>query len=143
MRINLFTLYSPFDTFIKELEEKQRRKLTKKALKSGVEANTEDLVVDENAELKDFDGVASIAAKSLRNVKLTRMERPAPPVVVEEEIEEEEPALFNRDLTNLKTVLEHADVVLQVLDCRDPMAFRSTKIEELSKRTILVLNKIG
>lgn len=106
----------------------------------------EAMEIDENAELKGFDGVASIAAKNLRNVKLTRMERKAPVVEVaeEEDEEEEEPALFNRDLPDLQSVLDHADVVLQVLDCRDPLAFRSSKIEDIaSKRIIFVLNKIG
>ncbi|KAF9028324.1 hypothetical protein BDZ89DRAFT_769840 [Hymenopellis radicata] len=125
------------------IEEKQRRKEAKKALKTGEPAQEMD--IDENTEIKDFDGVASIAAKALRNVKLTRMERKVTEVsVVEDEDEDLEPALFNRDLPNLKAVLDHADVVLEVLDCRDPPSFRSSKVEEIasSKPIIFVLNKI-
>ena len=48
-----------------------------------------------------------------------------------------------------KKVLEAADVILEVLDARDPIGCRSKQIEELimssgtSKKIILVLNKIG
>lgn len=48
-----------------------------------------------------------------------------------------------------KKVVEAADVILQVLDVRDPMGCRSKHIEELimnagsNKRIILILNKIG
>lgn len=46
-----------------------------------------------------------------------------------------------------KTVVEHADVILYVLDARDPEATRSKKVEEAvlqnpGKRLILVLNKV-
>ena len=55
--------------------------------------------------------------------------------------------LINRDLPNLKAVLEKADVVLELLDTRDPMAYRSQHIEalagELGKKVLLVLTKIG
>lgn len=46
-------------------------------------------------------------------------------------------------------VVESADVILQILDVRDPLGCRSTQIEEMilqaagNKRIILVLNKIG
>jgi hypothetical protein len=47
-----------------------------------------------------------------------------------------------------KKVVEEADVVLQVLDARDPLGCRSKAIEEAilnqgGKKIILVLNKIG
>jgi len=48
-----------------------------------------------------------------------------------------------------KKVVEQADVILQVLDVRDPLGCRSKQIEEMilnagaGKRIILVLNKIG
>ncbi len=79
------------------------------------------------------------------NAKATK--KPAPPRQVEEEEEEEEevPVLVNRDLPTLKSVLEHADVLLEVLDCRDPLAFRSSELEKLapSGRVVFLLNKIG
>lgn len=64
-----------------------------------------------------------------------------------EESEEEVPVLINRDLPTLQSVLEKADVVLEVVDARDPMGFRSEHVEQLSKdagkKVFLVLNKIG
>ena len=65
----------------------------------------------------------------------------------EEESEDEVPVLINRDLPSLRSVLEKADVVLEVVDARDPMMFRSEHVEQLAKDTgkkvLLVLNKIG
>ncbi|KAK0498306.1 P-loop containing nucleoside triphosphate hydrolase protein [Armillaria luteobubalina] len=115
------------------LEEKQQRKDAKKA----------KLVVTTTTEDDNLDAVASIAAKHLVNAKTTK--KPVPPRQVEEEEEEEVvPALVNKDLPTLKSVLEHADVLLQVLDCRDPLAFRSSELEKLapSKRVVFLLNKI-
>lgn len=63
------------------------------------------------------------------------------------EVEEEVPVLINRDLPTLQSVLEKADVVLEVIDARDPLAFRSEHVEQLvkdaGKKVLLVLNKIG
>lgn len=48
-----------------------------------------------------------------------------------------------------KKVLENADVVLEILDARDPLGTRTRHVEEmimdsgLNKKIILVLNKIG
>lgn len=57
------------------------------------------------------------------------------------------PVLINRDLPTLQSVLEKADVVLEVVDARDPLVFRSEHIEQLAKnaekKVLLVLNKIG
>ena len=47
---------------------------------------------------------------------------------------------------HFKKVVEAADVVLQILDARDPLGTRSKQIEEMilseNKRVILVLNKV-
>jgi nuclear GTP-binding protein len=63
------------------------------------------------------------------------------------EVEEEVPVLINRDLPTLQSVLEKADVVLEVIDARDPLAFRSEHLEQLAKdagkKLLFVLNKIG
>jgi len=50
-------------------------------------------------------------------------------------------------LRELKKVVEHADVVLHVLDARDPLGSRASQVEELvlrnsSKRMVFVLNKV-
>ena len=46
----------------------------------------------------------------------------------------------------LKRVIEASDVVIQVLDARDPMGCRSTEIEQealsQNKKVVLLLNKI-
>lgn len=93
-------------------------------------------------------GIESIAALSAKHIGNEL--KPRPKVAVEESEEEEEdevPVLVNRDLPNLKSVLEKADVVLEVLDARDPMAYRSKHVEELAlelgKKVLFVLNKIG
>ena len=118
-------------------ETKQRKKEAKKANQA---AEPEKMQVDE-------EDVSNLAAKPL-NVKLTKPAHKASQLVdlvqVESDEDEEEPALFNRDLTNLKAVLDHADVILHILYARDPLAFRSSQLEEIyGSRTILVLNKIG
>ncbi|KAJ7781657.1 GTP-binding protein [Mycena metata] len=131
-------------------EEKQRRKdqkKTKKNADSDVEDEDEDVADagsdNENAgdevfaEVKalglaqGFDGIASLSAKRL-NAKLKPREVPVE--VVEEELEE-------------TAVLDEADVVIEVLDARDPLPFRSAHLEELAgakagQRVLLVLNKI-
>jgi nuclear GTP-binding protein len=62
------------------------------------------------------------------------------------EVEEEVPVLINRDLPTLQSVLEKADVVLEVIDARDPLAFRSEHVEQsvkdAGKKLLFVLNKI-
>lgn len=67
---------------------------------------------------------------------------------VEMEPQEGVPILINQDLPNLQSVLDQADVILQVLDARDPLAFRSSHLEELTaaklrRQMLFVLNKIG
>lgn len=48
-----------------------------------------------------------------------------------------------------RKVLENADVVLEVLDARDPLGTRTRQVEQmiidsgLNKKIILLLNKIG
>jgi hypothetical protein len=66
----------------------------------------------------------------------------------EDEEHDETPLLRDSDIPTLKEVLEQADVVLQVLDARDPLPFRSKWIEDSvktdsKKRLAFVLNKIG
>jgi nuclear GTP-binding protein len=54
---------------------------------------------------------------------------------------------FRNDLPTLQSVLEKAGVVLEVVDARGPMVFRSEHVEQLAKdagkKVLLVLNKIG
>jgi nuclear GTP-binding protein len=61
--------------------------------------------------------------------------------------EENVPMLLNPDWPHMQAVLDDADVLLQVLDARDPLACRSVQIERLvadkGKKLLFVLNKIG
>ena len=96
------------------------------------------------------NGVASLGAKVVNGKKLKQRpvsEQEKDTEEGEEEREEEVPLLINRDLPTLQSVLEKADVVLEVVDARDPMVFRSEHVEQLAKdagkKVLLVLNKIG
>lgn len=119
-------------------EEKQHRKDEKKrALKHVAEDAQDDNINEE-------DGIASISAKRL-TAKATS--KPVPEAE-ESEDEDEPPILINRDLPHLHAVLDEADVVIQVLDARDPLSFRSSYLEDLvhskpGRKTLFVLNKIG
>ena len=62
--------------------------------------------------------------------------------------DDEVPVLINPDLPSLSTVIAAADVVIEVLDARDPASYRLAHIEEVvkaseGKKLLLVLNKIG
>ncbi|KAF8189693.1 GTP-binding protein [Pholiota molesta] len=93
------------------------------------------------------ESIAALSAKSL-GTHLKPRPRPAAEVVEEEDEDEEDevPVLINRDLPNLQAVLAKADVVVEVLDARDPLAYRSKHIEEtvkgMGKKVLFVLNKI-
>jgi len=116
----------------------------------GAEDGTDE---DEGTEKgkKDLNvGAENIAGLSAKIVGTHLKARPRPMVEAEEEDDDDDdevPVLINRDLPNLKTVLEKADVLLEVLDGRDPLPFRSKHIEELAselgKKVLLVINKIG
>ncbi|KAI0366432.1 P-loop containing nucleoside triphosphate hydrolase protein [Pilatotrama ljubarskyi] len=122
-------------------EEKQRRKEEKKAAKAAAADGSDD-----DDEGTAFDGVRAL------NVSAGRMPASTADVDEDEEVdelaedEEDAPMLVNPDLPNLKAVLDAADVVLEVLDARDPMAARSAQVEEVAreggKRVALVLNKV-
>ncbi|KAI1793027.1 P-loop containing nucleoside triphosphate hydrolase protein [Ganoderma leucocontextum] len=119
------------------VEEKQRRKDEKKAAKSQAAEDGEDEDQDEDT----FDGVKAIAAQ--RAVEAEDEEGEEMDV---DEDEDDVPVLINPDLPNLKVVLDAADVVVEVLDARDPPSCRSAHLEEvareLGKKVLLVLNKI-
>ncbi|OBZ71764.1 Guanine nucleotide-binding protein-like NSN1 [Grifola frondosa] len=118
-------------------EEKQRRKEEKKAAKQ--QGPTEDgSDVDETEAV--FDGVSSLtvahAEKASGKAKAQQAEA--------EDAEEQVPILVNLDLPDLKSVLELADVIVEVLDAHDPSPCRSSHLEEIAqaKKTLFVLNKV-
>lgn len=134
---------------MKAAEEKQRRKDEKKAAKAGtnVVEDRSDTEAEGEGEGNPgiFDGVGSVTGKAAIQTK-----EKSRAIIEDVEIvsEGDIPILHNNDLPNLQSVLDQADVILQVLDARDPLAFRSSHLEELAaarsgRRILLVLNKIG
>lgn len=112
----------------------------------------EDVEEPETAISKDLNvGAESIASLSAKHINAEIKPRPRmEKKELVEEIEDEDddaPILANRDLPNLQAVLDAADVVVQVLDGKDPASFKSKHIEDLvqkaGKKLLLVLNKIG
>lgn len=65
----------------------------------------------------------------------------------DEEDEEEAPILLDPSLPNIDAVLDRADVVVHVLDARDPLSHRIPTFEEevmkREKNLIVLLNKAG
>jgi hypothetical protein len=125
-------------------EEKQRRKNEKRAALTGVDVkdledsqkNTMDINVDENQnDGQGFDGVMSI--------------RPAPLVPPKkksvEPLNSEPITPVTEGPHSLREVLQKADVLLHVVDARDPVAGLSEALfkEATGKDIILLVNKIG
>ncbi|KAF7776804.1 hypothetical protein Agabi119p4_5197 [Agaricus bisporus var. burnettii] len=139
-------------------EEKEQRKRDKKANNGSLptsDAQTSmevDDTHDENAppeplsEMKssdvDGDAIASISAKVIDPKRATIRKKVGDVETVLDEEEEEAPILMNHEV--LGAVLDKSDVLLQVLDARDPLAFRSSYLEKAmkGKKVLLVLNKI-
>lgn len=139
----------------KAAEEKEKRKREKKKINGGslpfdVQTSME-VDLDENAlvslEMKssdvDVDAIASISAKLVDPKRATFRGMVSSVETTVDEEEDEAPILMNHEL--LKAVLDKSDVLLQVLDARDPLAFRSSYLEKVveGKKVMLVLNKIG
>ena len=58
------------------------------------------------------------------------------------------PILLNPEYPHFNAIFEKSDVILYVLDARDPQSFRSSQIENLvskksEQRLVFVLNKAG
>lgn len=64
------------------------------------------------------------------------------PIVIQDD---EAPLLIDTTVPDLNTALDIADIVIHVLDARDPPAYRSEFVEKLveGKHQIFLLNKIG
>ncbi|KAH9999479.1 hypothetical protein BJV77DRAFT_1142673 [Russula vinacea] len=144
-------------------EAKARRKEEKKKLraqnvaleaggKDGSDAGSRGQDSDgAEGEEGDFDGVATLAGPTKRPSKSTRripatngISSSAPASTTEVS---SAPLLLNPDLPDLAAVLDKADVVIEVLDARDPLAHRSHALEahvasKEGQKLLLVLNKI-
>ena len=100
---------------------------------------------DSGGENADVDGVATFdgRAKSIPS----KFKKSAAASTTEEEATVV-PPLMNPELPHLGAVLNKADVVIEILDARDPLAHRSQALEKQvslkeGQRLLLVLNKIG
>ena len=101
----------------------------------------------EGADQEDQDEVVFDGVKAIAPGRAVEGEEEDEDKEVDEEDEDDVPVLINPDLPSLKVVLDAADVLVEVLDARDPLSFRSIHLEdvarELGKEVLLVLNKIG
>lgn len=93
-----------------------------------------------------FDGVSNVTGRATSSKHLVNQ------VEDEKEVPTLIPGRTYPDLPTFKSVLDVADVVLHVLDARDPSAGRSKHLEEIlshasgSERSVklaFILNKIG
>ena len=98
---------------------------------------------------QSFDGISSLDHVGLATSAGTQgKQQQKLAVTVAQDKNEEPPILLRHDCPHLLSVLDKADVVLQVLDARDPASFMSVDLGSLvakrpGLRRMLVLNKIG
>lgn len=62
--------------------------------------------------------------------------------------DEDIPVLLNPEYPHFQAIFEKSDVILHVLDARDPLSFQSSQIETLvsnkpEQRLVFILNKTG
>ncbi|EMD40973.1 hypothetical protein CERSUDRAFT_111546 [Gelatoporia subvermispora B] len=132
------------DQILAEVAEQRRQAAEEKQLRKEGKKLARDQA--EHAEGSDseseaaFDGVTGLSVRAQKSVG----EKAKAKVATVEEVDDDVPVLMNPELPNLKAVLDLADVVIEVLDARDPLRCRSKHIEELSesKKLLLVLNKV-
>ncbi|TDL29595.1 hypothetical protein BD410DRAFT_758560 [Rickenella mellea] len=123
-------------------EAKQRRKDEKKAAKSA--SNSEEVRGEDDDDESNtvFDGISNIELGTRKSKLDTKTK-----ATVESGDAGSAPQLMDSRFPTLNSVLEIADVVLQVVDARDPLACRSTHVDEFVKerngaKTVMILNKI-
>jgi nuclear GTP-binding protein len=126
-------------------EEKSQKKEAKKAARADAKAAAASGADAGASDDEGFDaGAIGVNAVSGRAVKAAKGKGAVKAAPLEED---SAPALVNPDLPHLESVLDAADVVIHVLDARDPMAYRSTAVEDAvaakGKKLLYVLNKIG
>ncbi|KAI0303086.1 GNL3L/Grn1 putative GTPase-domain-containing protein [Russula brevipes] len=140
-------------------EEKKNLRAQQKALEANGKEDGDDSGGEGSGEAGDEEGdIGSVAVATLGgrtkkgSSKSTKDERAADSTSPSASASTAEagsgaPQLLNPDLPHLAAVLDKADVVIQVLDARDPLAHRSTALEarvasKEGQRLLLVLNKI-
>ena len=136
-------------------EKKQIRAQQKVALDAGKDDSHVQDSDDAEGEEDGFNGVATLAGPTKSSSKSTTRgasaangssgSGSAPATTTETN---GAPLLLNPDLPHLASVLDKADVVIEVLDARDPLSYRSHALEarvrsKEGQKLLLVLNKIG
>lgn len=155
------------DRIVNEIEEAKRanaeHKLRQKELKKqqllSEGQNPDDLMDDDEEEQESGNGLAALLESAQQAAKQFDGDSSEDEMseddleVVDYEISEDEETESDLDKSRkaydkiFKTVVEASDVVLYVLDARDPEGTRSRKVEQAvlqsrGKRLILILNKI-
>ncbi|KAN0124508.1 hypothetical protein V8E52_002157 [Russula decolorans] len=136
-------------------ETKAQRKEEKKQLRAqqkvALDAGSHGQDSDDEGEGDGFNGVATLAgptkssSKSTRGAPATNGSSGSAPASTTET--NGAPLVLNPDLPHLAAVLDKADVVIDVLDARDPLSYRSHALEarvasKEGQKLLLVLNKI-
>ncbi|KAI9448350.1 hypothetical protein H4582DRAFT_1803181 [Lactarius indigo] len=153
------------DQILAEIAEERRQaadaKVRRKEEKKALRAQQKNTVLgangehggddDSDAENKDgsdgvatFDGHAKTPLSNLSKSKKSAGSAHGAATTTEEGVP---PLLMNPELPHLAAVLDKADVVVEILDARDPLAHRSRALEaqvslKEGRRLLLVLNKI-
>lgn len=120
-----------------QAEERQLRKEKKKLGKNAAAG-------DEDEEDQPFDGIRGLSSNALTEDSIPSSSK-GKQKALEDGDEEDAPILINRDFANLSAVFEKADVILEVLDARDPLAYHTSNLAEYTKekKHIILINKIG
>jgi hypothetical protein len=150
---------------VQATEAKVRRKEEKKNLRaqqklvsetnggrgSGDDGGSGGQEDDDNTEGEDghFDGLTTLGGPTKGPSKSMSMSDSGVPLAVASAgAKGVAPLLLNPDLPHLAAVLDKADVVIEVLDARDPLAHRSSVLEarvesKEGQKLLFLLNKIG
>ncbi|KLO08270.1 hypothetical protein SCHPADRAFT_908760 [Schizopora paradoxa] len=124
----------------KEAEAKQLRKEKKKLEKNGAAAG------EEEEDEKPFDGIRGLTSNAITEDSLPSSSKGKQKASKVADEAEDAPILINRDYANLSAVLEKADVILEVVDARDPLAYHSSNLidftKEKKKKLLTLVNKI-
>ncbi|GIY22651.1 guanine nucleotide-binding protein-like 3 homolog [Caerostris darwini] len=123
----------PFkEDILREAEQRKQKKMdmkeAQKASKLKIQTENrclDELVTEANRNTSQFEGVSHVQEET--------------------QLKENVPN-FNTYFKELKNVVDNSDVVLEILDARDPLGCRCPQIEKLiidsNKKLVLVLNKI-
>ncbi|KAH8113291.1 GNL3L/Grn1 putative GTPase-domain-containing protein [Phellopilus nigrolimitatus] len=116
-------------------EERQRRKELRKAEKAAAKAGGVENDQDQD-DASDFDGISSVATSTLKATARTSSAKGKERTVAAVEDDDDAPILLNSEYTDLKSVLDKADMMLHSKYLLQYLG------EKGHGKTVLVLNKI-